>query len=275
MKIQNHKLVAASGDKAIKHLDTPNKSQGTISPKYLIIHYTAGNSFDSSVNWLMNAQAKASAHLVIGRDGKIAQLGAFNKALWHAGVSRWANIVGLNSHSIGIELDNSGRLRKSGNNYVNVSGRVIPESEIVIATHKHESKEEAWQNYTQAQLDALNEVSLLIVRHYDLVEILGHEDVSPGRKSDPGPAFPMESFSAHVFGRGDDTDNMFKVTVDGVNFRSSPEIKSDNIIGKLKKDAKVEYIGTNNGWFNVFVVNAPATLKERVGWVHSSLLKAI
>lgn len=275
MKIQQHKLVAETGDKAIQHLNTPNQSAGVIVPKYLVIHYTAGNSMESSVSWLMNKTAKASAHLVIGRDGKIAQLGAFNKKLWHAGTSRWANVTNLNTHSIGIELDNSGRLSKEGDKYVNASKRTIKPEEIVFATHKNETREAAWQNYPQAQLDALKEVSLLIVRNYDLVEILGHEDIAPGRKSDPGPAFPMSSFAAGIFGREDETDNLFKVTSNGVNFRSTPQQIPDNILGQLKKDTKVEYIATTGGWIQVLLITPNPGIEEQIGWVHNSLLKEV
>jgi N-acetylmuramoyl-L-alanine amidase len=272
MKIQQHKLVAEAGDPAVKQLNTPNQG-GTIEPKYLIIHYTAGNSAESSINWLMNPQAKASAHLVIARDGKITQLGSFNKALWHAGKSRWADLIGLNNYSIGIELDNSGRLTKAGEKYINVSGKVIPQSEVVLETHKHETQVQAWQNYTQAQLEALKKVTLLLVNTYGLKDILGHEDIAPFRKSDPGPAFPMASFASQMLGRQDDSGEIYKTTVEDVNFRSAPEQVTTNVIGKLKKDTRLEYIKANGGWFNVFVVSGSPLLKEKIGWVHSTVIK--
>jgi len=273
MKINNHKLVTDAGENAIQHFNTPNQSAGVIVPKYLIIHYTAGNNMESSVSWLMNKTAKASAHLVIGRDGKIAQLGAFNKRLWHAGPSNWLNVTDLNTHSIGIELDNSGRLSKEGDRFVNASKRTIINEEIVFATHKNETREAAWQNYPQTQLDVLKELSLLVVRHYNLIEILGHEDIAPGRKSDPGPAFPMTSFASYIFGREESTDNLFKVTTNGVNFRSAPEQRSENILGQLQKDTKVEYISTSGGWIKVLIITTNPGIEEQIGWVHNSLLK--
>ncbi|MBS1611808.1 MAG: amidase [Bacteroidetes bacterium] len=270
MKITNHKLVAEASDPVLQQLSTPNQG-GTITPQYLIIHYTAGNSFDSSVNWLMNPLAKASAHLVIGRDGKIAQLGPFNKSLWHAGQSRWADLVGLNNYSIGIELDNSGRLTKSGDKYINVSGKVIPASDIVFAKHKHEDTEQAWHNYPQKQMEVLQQISLLLMRNYNLKDVLGHEDIAPFRKADPGPAFPMTSFAAQIIGRSDDSGEIFKTTTEDVNFRSSPAMDATNVLGKLKKGTKVEYISANGGWFNVYIVSA-STLREKLGWIHSTML---
>lgn len=274
MHITSHKLVADQGEQTVTQLTTPNVSPGIITPSYLIIHYTAGNSAGSSINWLMNPQAQASAHLVIARDGTVTQLGAFNKRMWHAGPSRWANLEGMNSHSIGIELDNSGRLRPSGNDYVNASGRIIPPNEIVFATHKHETTQAAWHNYPQAQLDALNTVALVIVRQYGLLDILGHEDIAPFRKSDPGPAFPMNSFNAHILGRADDTGDIFKTNTAGVNFRSAPAM-GDNIIAPLPVGTKVEYISANAGWFNVYIVSKVANLQLRTGWIHSSVLTKV
>lgn len=273
MKIINHQLISETGDMAVKQLTTPNQSTDKIAPKYLIIHYTAGSSFQSSVDWLMNKNASASAHIVIGRDGKIAQLGAFNKKLWHAGISRWANLIGMNNYSIGIELDNSGRLKKVGNNWVDVAGRKVPETDIVFAKHKHEDTESAWHNFPEKQLDSLKMISSVIVKHYNLIDILGHEDIAPFRKSDPGPAFPMTSFCSHILGRSDDTGDIFKVVSDSTNFRSTPIIDPNNIIGKLKKDTKVEFILANNGWFQVYIASANSLLKEKIGWVHNSLLK--
>ena len=77
MKIEANRLILDDGQSA-PFRQTPNISQGrTIDPQYLVIHYTAGSSFDSSVNWLTNPDAQASAHLVIGRDGEIMQLADF------------------------------------------------------------------------------------------------------------------------------------------------------------------------------------------------------
>lgn len=272
MHITSHKLIPDTGEQAIAQLTSPNASSGTMVPSYIIIHYTAGNSAQSSINWLMDARAKASAHLVIARDGTITQLGAFNKKLWHAGQSRWANLVGMNNYAIGIELDNSGRLRPSGSDYVNASGRSIPSNEIVFATHKHETAQAAWHNYTQPQLSALNQAAMAIVRHYNILDILGHEDISPFRKSDPGPAFPMNSFTAHILGRADDTGDIFKTNTANVNFRSQPAQDPTNVIAKLPAGTKVEYISANAGWFQVYVVSKVASLQERIGWIHNSVL---
>ena len=75
----------------------------------IILHYTAGVSAQSSPRYLARPDVKASAHLVIGRLGKIIQLVSFDVEAWHAGQSSYAGRTCLNRFSIGIELDNLGR----------------------------------------------------------------------------------------------------------------------------------------------------------------------
>jgi N-acetylmuramoyl-L-alanine amidase len=121
MHIHNHRLTPDPVDPSINYIPTPNKG-GTLKPRYLIMHYTAGASAKSSVEWLTNRQAKASAHLVIAADGSISQLLPFNVVAWHAGVSSWKELSGLNQHSIGIELDNPGRLTRVGKRWLSWVG---------------------------------------------------------------------------------------------------------------------------------------------------------
>lgn len=80
---------------------SPNKG-GSISPKFIILHHTAGN-FNGSVSWCLNPQAKVSYHYIINpANGNRIQLVWDSKRAWHAGRSRWQGRTGLNSHSIGI-----------------------------------------------------------------------------------------------------------------------------------------------------------------------------
>lgn len=200
MKIANHLLVGETGE-TVSFQKSPNQSAG-LSPIYLIMHYTAGTSVDGAVSWLCKTEAQASAHLVIGRSGEIVQLVAFNKRAWHAGKSVWGTLEGMNQYSIGIELVNAGKLRKrSDGKWVNWANIIIPEDEVSVAIHKSETTECGWHEYTQAQLDAAIQVASLLNASYPFTDILGHEDVSPGRKTDPGPLFPMNSFRSMVLGR--------------------------------------------------------------------------
>ena len=112
MRIRDHLLEGNNIDRR----DTPNIG-GPIEPRYLVYHFTAGRNAKSAVSWLCNRRAKASAHLVVARDGGITQLAPFNIKNWHAGRSHWNGLEGLNSYSIGIEMDNAGRLTRVGSTY--------------------------------------------------------------------------------------------------------------------------------------------------------------
>ncbi|HMR82496.1 MAG TPA: N-acetylmuramoyl-L-alanine amidase [Niabella sp.] len=270
MRISQHKLVAENGEAAVSFVNSPNQS-GVITPAYLIIHYTAGGSAQSSINWFQNPGANASAHLVIGLDGKITQMVPFNKKAYHAGVSSWAGLSGLNSYSIGIELDNPGKLKRVGNKWVSWFGVEYPESKVIVAKHKNQDTESGWHIFTPVQIEACIKVSLAIYSHYKLKDILGHDDIAPGRKEDPGPAFPMGSFKSRVMGRHDDHAAMFKTTGEGVRFRTGPGLNYD-VAGKLKKGVKVEFIDNVMDWFHVKLAQPVAGISEPEGWVHSSLL---
>jgi N-acetylmuramoyl-L-alanine amidase len=199
MKIAHNLLV--DGD-AVTLAATANQSAG-IRPLYLVMHYTAGLGLDGTIAWLCNPAAKASAHLVIGRDGHIVQMVAFNRRAWHAGISRWGDIENLNAYAIGIELDNAGRLqRRADGAWVHpASGRVLPASEVIEAQHKNEPRSTGWHAFTEAQLSAAAAAARVLHDRYGFIDILGHDDIAPGRKLDPGPAFPMASFATQVMGR--------------------------------------------------------------------------
>lgn len=99
MKILAHKLVQDDGT-PIPFVRSPDQS-GEVQHDFLVMHYMAGRSAESSVNWLTNPDSRASAHVVIGRDGSITQLVAFNRRAFHVGRSAWLGFDGLNSFSLG------------------------------------------------------------------------------------------------------------------------------------------------------------------------------
>jgi N-acetylmuramoyl-L-alanine amidase len=202
MDVNNHRLLKDDGN-AVTFDSSPHQG-GNVNPIYLIMHYTAGVSASSAISWFNNPIAKASAHLVIDRDGTITQMVPFNRIAWHAGKSEWGHLKGMNKYSIGIELACAGKLRKRENGtWVSWSGAVIPTSEVTVAKHKDEDGTAGWHEYTEAQIEAAIKAGLALHREYDFDDVLGHDDVSPGRKVDPGPLFPMISFRSKVLGRQD------------------------------------------------------------------------
>jgi N-acetylmuramoyl-L-alanine amidase len=201
MDVQNHLLLKGDSRFKVTQSDTPNMG-AKLAPRFLIMHFTAGNDAASSINWLRNPQAQASAHLVIDRkDGATTQLVPFNKVAWHAGKSEWHGLVGMNAFSIGIELDNAGRLVREGGAWKTWTRKVVPDDQVVELTHKNETTQAGWHTYSEPQIAAALEAAVALHATYQFEDILGHEDIAPIRKSDPGPAFPMASFKARVLGR--------------------------------------------------------------------------
>lgn len=160
IEIRNHILFIDG--KQVDYRPSPNIG-GVITPQYVIVHYTAAQTANSAISWMLSKQGGVSAHLHIARDGKVVQLVPFNIKAWHAGVSTWKGLTGLNSHSIGLELQN-------------------------------DSKED----YTPLQLEVTKDITKALVSKYAIKDVLGHSDISPGRKVDPGPKFPMGLFKAAV-----------------------------------------------------------------------------
>lgn len=269
MKIKAHKLYDNDGMQ-VPFKRSPNQS-GIIKPRFLVMHYTAGASAASSVNWLINPRARASAHLVIGRDGSIVQLVDFNRRAWHAGRSQWRGINGLNGHSIGIELDNPGLLNGSPGNWRTSWGRAVADSDVLVKPGETDGVLQGWHTYTETQLEVAREVSLEIVRHYQLEEVVGHDDISPGRKVDPGEAFPMGTFQSLVAGRDtDDAADMYKTTT-ALNIRRGPGTEFDKFldVSPLPKDTRLLVLEKQGVWRKVDVLDIVNGEMDIVGWVHS------
>lgn len=266
MKIRQHRL---SGDN-VSYRETPNKG-GEINSRYLVFHYTAGRSAQSSVEHLCDPEAKASAHVVLGRDGSITQLAPFNVKTWHAGISQWNGLAGLNSYSIGIEMDNAGPLNKVGNSYVAWFGGDYPEDQVLLARHKHEDRERYWHVYTEAQISKALELAELLVGQYKLEDVLGHEDIARGRKTDPGPAFPLQSIRSRVIGRADDEPPHYRVTASSLNIRSGPGVEYEKVASALLKGTEVVLLEAGDRWSRVEVTGK----RDIEGWVNNQWIVQI
>ena len=152
--------------------------------RFLVIHFTSGASGQSSINfWKMPEAKGASAHLVIERDGTVIQCRPFNRTCGHAGKSRWKGFDGLNACSIGIELANAGDNAKLAAKWSKLP--------LFKARHKNGGPVTDWEAYPEEQLAACIQVAKALVARYKLDDVIGHDDIAPDRKNDPGPAFPM------------------------------------------------------------------------------------
>ena len=179
--IVNHRLVGGG----VIHVVCEKNRRGLGEPDMIILHYTGGTSAMSSAKFLARSDVKASAHVVIGRDGQVIQLVPFNIEAWHAGKSSYGGRSELNHYSIGIELDNLGQLRLEGGKFVAECGREVPVKEVY--TEDSGEVPTYWHYYTDVQMRVLNEVCGLLVDTYPIGDIVGHSDVT-SRKVDPGPA---------------------------------------------------------------------------------------
>ncbi len=225
-------------------------------PDSLIIHYTAGRSGESSARHLAKDEVKASAHLVIDQSGKVYQVVPFNKKSWHAGRSSYNGRKYYNHFSIGIEVDNAGVLTQSGAEFVSWFGKRYKADEAVRAVHRNENTARYWHIYTEEQIAVCEEISALLVAHYGMKEILGHEEISPGRKSDPGPAFPLDKLRDDIFSRDraieeSDLPEKGVISASKLNIRAMPQSGAEKVAKPIPKGREVSILEERDGWYRV------------------------
>ena len=157
MYIHKHILVGSN----IDYIWSKKNKVPIVDHDNIVIHYTAGANAISSANYLANDNTKASAHLIIGRDGKIYQLVNFDTQAWHAGKSQMLGKTGQNAFTVGIELDYSGLLHENNNRYYSWFGKRIPESEVIKLVNPQTGFHAWWHTYSEIQLNTLKEICLV------------------------------------------------------------------------------------------------------------------
>ena len=277
MKISGNKL---QGDATRKVVFTasPNKDGKFKAglPDTVIIHFTAGRDAASAVKSLVDPQNKASAHLVVGRDGSITQLVPFDEISWHAGVSAYDGRTGFNQFAIGIEIDNAGRLEKQGEKYFSWFGREYPREEVVEAVHRNESEPGFWHRYQEREIALVQEICGLLIPAYGIKFILGHEEVAPGRKTDPGPAFPLDRLRDKLLNTDRSQNQGLApdalrplargiVTANVLNIRREPLASAPKTADPLVEGAAVTILAEKAGWYYVAA--------ECRGWVSAEYVK--
>ena len=265
-------------NQSVEAMTSPNRGgKFPAPPAIVVMHFTAGGSGRSSANWFRHPDnSSSSAHIVIERDGSIIQCVNFNDVAWHAGKSTWKGLTGLNRYSIGIELANWGMLRGSGSEWVNGAGQKV--TDPYIGVHRNGNPDGShrpvgWEAFPKAQFDSARAVVTALSSAYPIKEIVGHDDIAPTRKSDPGPAFDMNRFRSLVYGdRKDKGGNVKQVgSTSGLNLRSGPGLNF-SVLRLLDDKTKVEPISIDGNWVEISVLdkngNAVAT-----GWVHGHYLR--
>jgi N-acetylmuramoyl-L-alanine amidase len=258
------------------------KDSGTFGdnlPDTIVLHYTALPSVEEAVAVLHDPQIQASAHLAVGRDGRVRQLLPFNKIAWHAGKSSWQGRSGLNQYSIGIEMGNAGRLIKIGASFQAWWGGIIEAEQVFFAMHRNESVADYWHAYSEAQIQAVVEICRLLKRKYAIKTVIGHEEIAPLRKSDPGPAFPLDQLRLHFF--EDSSDNSAAdeslafsataargvVNAARLNIRRAPREDAEIEGLPLTQNTLLDILEEQNGWLKVRAI--------RTGWVKREFVQKV
>tara|TARA_Y100000992_G_C21176449_1_gene448569 strand:- start:100 stop:843 length:744 start_codon:yes stop_codon:yes gene_type:complete len=146
------------------NFDLPKRNKKLI--KFIIIHYTGMKKESDAIKKLCDSKSKVSSHYFIKNRGQILNMVPDLYIAWHAGVSKWKNIKSLNKYSIGIEINNPGH-------------------------------ENGYKRFSSKQIASLLKLLKYLVKKYNIKKknILGHSDISPNRKKDPGEKFPWSKLA--------------------------------------------------------------------------------
>ena len=139
--------------------------------KFIVIHYTGMKSENAAIKRLCDESKNVSAHYFIKKNGQIINLVPDLYIAWHAGISSWKNFKSLNKNSIGIEISNPGH-------------------------------DFSYKRFTQKQIKSILILSKFLIKKYKISKenILGHSDIAPSRKKDPGERFPWKHLSKQGVG---------------------------------------------------------------------------
>lgn len=151
---------------------SPNSGERRLPVDMLIFHYTGMETAEAALDRLCDPAAEVSAHYLIGEDGTLHRLVDESRRAWHAGTGSWAGGMDINSRSIGIELQNPGHAF-------------------------------GYRDFTAPQMAILERISRYLITKYSIPagHVLGHSDVAPARKQDPGERFPWQALAAAGIGR--------------------------------------------------------------------------
>ena len=142
---------------------SPNFDDRALPVSMIVLHYTGMPDAESAIARLTSAEARVSAHYVVTEDGQVLSLVDEDKRAWHAGRSYWRGVTDVNSASVGIEIVNPGH---------EFGYRPFPEAQIAAVIALVDDIRTRWEISND--------------------RIVGHADVAPGRKDDPGELFPWK-----------------------------------------------------------------------------------
>jgi N-acetylmuramoyl-L-alanine amidase len=182
----------------IIELPSPNTDERPNAVDMLILHYTGMQTAQAAIDRLRDPIARVSSHYVIDEDGTIIRLVQEERRAWHAGISYWRGRRTLNDGSIGIEIVNPGH-------------------------------EWGYRPFPEVQLDAVRALCLDILGRHAIppINVVGHSDVAPDRKQDPGELFPWRQFANDGIGlwpKGDGGPGDFAQSLAAIGYDVDPAL---------------------------------------------------
>ncbi|WP_319411066.1 N-acetylmuramoyl-L-alanine amidase [uncultured Cohaesibacter sp.] len=270
--IRNHSLCA--NDEPVPFVRSPNQS-AAFAPRGIILHDTAGRlDKGNAVNWFLRPEAKASAHLTVERDGSVTQQVAFNRCAWHAGKSSYKGQRGVNLFAFGIEMVNLGKCNKLRDGSIQpwFKGDYRDGTDglhfAFAATRAHGKG--WWLDYTAAQIRTVSAICQALIGKYDLSFIAGHWEITPGRKIDPNPLFPLDALRGALLGETEKAGG--PTLLADANLRRWPSY-ADNVIRVLKKGTSLDIIRTGSykplGQSEIWHLVA---VGDQQGWINGALV---
>ena len=192
---------------------SPNHDERPGSPDMLVLHYTGMKTAEEALARLCDPAAKVSSHYTIDRDGTVYVHVPEERRAWHAGVSWWAGEANVNARSIGIELVNPGH-------------------------------EFGYVPFPEEQIESLIDLITGIRTRYEIpaCRILGHSDVAPARKDDPGELFPWKTLAENGIGLWP-TAGKAEASADELSaFGYDPNAARDKVITAFQRHFRPEKI---------------------------------
>ena len=171
--------------------------------KFIILHYTGMKTESSAIKKLCSFNSKVSCHYFIKNSGKILTIVPNLYEAWHAGISEWKKIKSLNKYSIGIEINNPG--------------------------HQH-----GYKSFSSKQIKSLKKLLKYLMKKFNISykNVLGHSDIAPNRKKDPGEKFPWKKLYKKDLAIWHSLDEKF---INNFRLKKLINIKKINMLKMIKK----------------------------------------
>ena len=215
---------------------SPNFNSTRRNPKkikFIIFHYTGMKKESEAISKLTDLQSQVSSHYFVKKNGEIITLVPDLYIAWHAGISEWKNYKSLNKNSIGIEISNPG----------------------------HDFN---YKKFSKKQINSVLKLTKFLIKKYKIKSknILGHSDIAPGRKKDPGEKFPWEYLSQNKISYWHNLDK--KILLKKRNFRTNNVEKKIFIKNLIKIGYSKNFNTQKINYFKIITIAFQRRFRQEV-----------